>query len=196
VPFKGDLLMVLSLLEIVVAEPGGAVRLARQMNLYVHLLGQRKSGACREPRDLREDRHEALPYLLRQQRPHPGLRPLPRGTGFRQLRGSGRSDRDQLLAAVIARLDGDPTRHHQRAKVAGQRCLVEVAEAAQVALPNLPDSCKDAEQRILGRAQTDAAQLRILVPADGPRRLTQGVAKAGGGSPLVMLCAHVACIYK
>src|SRR5439155_21574690 len=52
---------------------------------------------------------------------------------------------------------------------------------------------QDAEQGILGRAQADAAQFLVVEPADGPGRLTQGVAKARGGGRFVAFGAHIRC---
>src|SRR5262249_4759071 len=68
--------------------------------------------------------------------------------------------------------------------VARQRRLVQRYQPTQVPLPDLTRTAELAEQGILGTAQTDAAQLLVVEPADGPRRLTQGVAKAEGGGRL------------
>ena len=119
--------------------------------------------------------------------PHPRLRPLPRGTGLGQFSGPGFGDRDQLLAAVVPAADGDPASIHQGAKVARQRRLVKRRQPAQVALPDLSRLRDDAEQGVLGCAQADSAQLVVIQPADGSRRLTQSAAKAVGRIWVVVL---------
>src|SRR5262249_932593 len=121
-----------------------AVSAAADICICIYQAKQLSPGG--EPRDLREERQEALPGLLRQQRLHPGLRPLPRGAGLGQLRGPGRGDGNQLLAAVLPGTSGDPSGGHQGTKVAGERRFLELGEPAQVALADRPGPRQDAEQ--------------------------------------------------
>src|SRR6516162_2507338 len=161
-------------------------RRPRQKHVYASIWAK-KSGPGRELHDHWEDCQEALPCPLRQQRLHPGLRPLPRGPRLFELRHPGSGDLEPFLAAVLTGPDGHPAPLHEGAEVARQRRLVQRCQPTQVPLPDLARTAELAEQGILGTAQADAAQLLVVEPADGPRRLTQGVAKAEGGGQLVAL---------
>src|SRR5262250_801540 len=105
--------------------------------------------------------------------PASGLRPLPRGPRLFELRHPGSGDLEPFLATVLTGPDGYPASLHEGAEVARQRRLVQRCQPTQVPLPDLARSAELAEQGILGRAQTDAAQLLVVEPADGTRRLTQ-----------------------
>src|SRR5271165_3049175 len=156
----------------------------------------KKSGPGRELRDLREGRHQAPPCPLRQQRLHPRLRPLPRGPGFFELRHPAGGDREPLLAAVVPGPDGDPAGVHERTEAAGQRRLVVQRQLGQVPLPDFAGPAEQLEQRVLGREEADAAQLLVIEPADGPRRLPQDIAQARGGGRFVSLGSHITCIRR
>ena len=86
-----------------------------------------------------------------------------------------------------------------RAFTSGRRLRVSVVSSSDVSplrspCRTWPDLRKEVEQRVLGRAQADAAQLLVIEPADGSRRLTQGAAKAAGRIWGVVLSAHIRCI--
>src|SRR5262245_32785914 len=55
-------------------------------------------------------------------------------------------------------------------------------------------SLEVAQQRVLRRSQADAAQFLVVDPADGPRRLPQGIAQARRGRQQVGLRVPIGCI--
>ena len=87
----------------------------------------------------------------------------------------------------------------QRASTSGRRLRVSVVSSSDVSplrspCRTWPGPREDVEQGVLGRAQADAAQLLVVEPADGSRRLTQGAAKAVGRGRVVVLRVHIRCI--
>jgi hypothetical protein len=67
---------------------------------------------------------------------------------------------------------------------------------AKVTLANFARIAEQAEYRILGRAQADAAQLIIVEPAHGPGRTPECQAKAGDADRFCVRSAHVICICR
>jgi hypothetical protein len=88
--------------------------------------------------------------------------------GSFELRNPTGGDLEPFLAAVFPRPDGYPTSLHERAEIAGQGGLVMHRHSAQVALPNFARIAEQAEHRVLGRAEADAAQLLVVDSAHGP----------------------------
>src|SRR5438445_4839417 len=133
----------------------------------------------RQPGEVGKGSKEARPSPIRQARPHALLGALPSRACLSQLGHPGLGEADELLAPVVPGADGYPAGVDQGAEVTCQRRLVQRRQAAEVSLPDLTRTAKLTEQGVLGRAQADAAQLLVVEPAHGPRRLPQGVAKAG-----------------
>ncbi len=113
-----------------------------------------------------------------------------------QLGRTGVGQADKLLATVLPGADGNPAGVDQGAEVAGKRRLVQRRKLAEIPLAYFPRGTQALQERVLGRAQADTAQVLVVQPAHRPGRLTQGVAQAGGGGGFGSLAAHVKCICK
>ncbi len=82
----------------------------------------------------------------------------------------------------------------QGAEVVCQRVLVVACVLCQVTLLRLARAAEQLAQRLLGCAQADRAQLIVIKPADGPRRLSEGQAEASDVHRGSLFGAHNRCI--